>query len=183
MPLQTQYSSPATISRPQMEQRTTAETERFFVLKQIPPKKKYENEKKLLTNRLCSAKIILAVGTAGVAQLVEQLICNQQVGGSNPSTSSTILYGGIPERPNGADCKSVVTDFGGSNPPSPTNRTQTKSAFDFFMSAVFAAGFQRVDRRKRNRMTCMERPAARLLAALLSMWLLLIARTSSLSTR
>ena len=31
-------------------QRTTAETERFFVLKQIPPKKKYENEKKLLTN-------------------------------------------------------------------------------------------------------------------------------------
>ena len=26
---------------------------------------------------------------AGVAQLVEQLICNQQVGGSNPSTSST----------------------------------------------------------------------------------------------
>ena len=120
MPLQTQYSSPDAISRPQMEQRTTAETERFFVLKQIPPKKKYENEKKLLTNRLCSAKIILAVGTAGVAQLVEQLICNQQVGGSNPSTSSTISYGGIPERPNGADCKSVVTDFGGSNPPSPT---------------------------------------------------------------
>ena len=26
---------------------------------------------------------------AGVAQLVEQLICNQQVGGSSPSTSST----------------------------------------------------------------------------------------------
>ena len=53
----------------------------------------------------------------------------------------------------------------------------------FFMSAVFAARFQRVNRRKRNRMTCMEQPAARLLAALLSMWLLLIARTSSLSTR
>ena len=31
---------------------------------------------------------------AGVAQLVEQLICNQQVGGSNPSTSST-----SPQRP------------------------------------------------------------------------------------
>ena len=28
---------------------------------------------------------------AGVAQLVEQLICNQQVGGSSPSTSSNIL--------------------------------------------------------------------------------------------
>ena len=54
---------------------------------------------------------------AGVAQLVEQLICNQQVGGSNPSTSSTqSSYGGIPERPNGADCKSVVYDFHGSNP-------------------------------------------------------------------
>ncbi len=29
---------------------------------------------------------------AGVAQLVEQLICNQQVGGSSPSTSSTKAY-------------------------------------------------------------------------------------------
>ena len=64
--------------------------------------------------------------SAGVAQPVEQLICNQQVGGSNPSTSSSFVtdgrrpYGGIPERSNGADCKSVVNDFGGSNPPSPT---------------------------------------------------------------
>ena len=68
--------------------------------------------------------IYSSVRNAGVAQLVEQLICNQQVGGSNPSTSSTdkqtISYGGIPEWPKGADCKSVVTDFGGSNPPSPT---------------------------------------------------------------
>ena len=30
-------------------------------------------------------------------------------------------YGSVPERPKGADCKSVVTDFGGPNPPSPTN--------------------------------------------------------------
>ena len=52
--------------------------------------------------------------------VVVQLICNQQVGGSNPSTSSKISYGGIPEWPKGADCKSVVNDFGGSNPPSPT---------------------------------------------------------------
>ncbi len=29
---------------------------------------------------------------AGVAQLVEQLICNQQVGGSSPSTSSKKAY-------------------------------------------------------------------------------------------
>ena len=31
-----------------------------------------------------------------------------------------IEYGRIPEWPKGADCKSVVIDFGGSNPPSPT---------------------------------------------------------------
>ena len=30
------------------------------------------------------------------------------------------IYGGIPEWPKGADCKSVVADFGGPNPPSPT---------------------------------------------------------------
>ena len=52
--------------------------------------------------------------SAGVAQLVEQLICNQQVGGSNPSTSSTISpartkYGGVPEWSKGADCKSVAS--------------------------------------------------------------------------
>ena len=68
---------------------------------------------------------------AGVAQLVEQLICNQQVGGSSPSTSSTLKsflwkdflneYGRFPEWPKGTDCKSVVFDFGGSNPPPPTN--------------------------------------------------------------
>ena len=44
-------------------------------------------------------RILSAVGTAGVAQLVEQLICNQQVGGSNPSTSSTISY--LEEFPSG----------------------------------------------------------------------------------
>ena len=51
--------------------------------------------------------------------MAEQLICNQQVDGSTPFTSSSI-YGGIPERPKGADCKSVVTDFAGPNPASPT---------------------------------------------------------------
>ena len=58
---------------------------------------------------------------AGIAQLVEQLICNQQVGGSSPSTSSKISYGGFPEWPKGTDCKSAGNAFGGSNPPSPTN--------------------------------------------------------------
>ena len=53
--------------------------------------------------------------------MAEQLICNQQVVGSTPITSS-IVNGGIPERPKGADCKSVVTDFAGPNPASPTKK-------------------------------------------------------------
>ena len=74
---------------------------------------------------------------AGVAQLVEQLICNQQVGGSSPSTSSTISaseYGRFPEWPKGADCKSVVNDFGGSNPPPPTKRQSIERCSVLFYS-------------------------------------------------
>ena len=54
---------------------------------------------------------------AGVAQLAEQLICNQQVAGSSPIVSihiaETLIVsdvqwnGGMPERPKGADCKSA----------------------------------------------------------------------------
>ncbi len=50
--------------------------------------------------------IIRALRNAGVAQLVEQLICNQQVRGSSPFTSS--INGRVPERPKGTDCKSVA---------------------------------------------------------------------------
>ena len=35
----------------------------------------------------------------------------------------TTKYGRVPERPKGTDCKSVVTDFSGSNPLSPTKQT------------------------------------------------------------
>ena len=73
--------------------------------------------------------------------MAEQLICNQQVGGSTPFTSSkypvaivTGLSGGIPERPKGADCKSVVSDFGGPNPPAPTNK-KTVHQDGFFVGA------------------------------------------------
>ena len=58
-------------------------------------------------------------------------LCNQQVGGSSPSTGSTTYgkqsseYGGIPEWPKGADCKSVAFRFGGSNPPSSTTWPQS----------------------------------------------------------
>ena len=60
---------------------------------------------------------------AGVAQLVEQLICNQQVGGSNPSTSSIspFQFGGVPKWPKGTDCKSAGFAFDGSNPSSSTS--------------------------------------------------------------
>ena len=81
--------------------------------------------------------IYSSVRNAGVAQLVEQLICNQQVGGSSPSTSSTIQdgdtieYGRFPEWPKGTDCKSVVYDFGGSNPP-PSTKTEGHSKRNVF---------------------------------------------------
>ena len=105
-----------------------------------------------MTFRFCFCIIAMFARDAGIAQLVEQLICNQQVGGSSPSTSSinkrrqprgwngsdTISYGGIPEWPKGADCKSVVTDFGGSNPPSPTRKK--RRPLDVSFSCVWAFG-------------------------------------------
>ena len=61
---------------------------------------------------------------ADVAQLAEQLICNQQVIGSSPIIGLynfilILYYGQIPEWPKGTDCKSAATCFGGSNPPLP----------------------------------------------------------------
>ena len=50
--------------------------------------------------------------------MAEQLICNQQVVGSTPTTSSK--RGKIPEWPKGTDCKSAGTAFEGSNPSPPT---------------------------------------------------------------
>ena len=48
-----------------------------------------------------------------------------------------MAYGGIPEWPKGADCKSVVSDFGGSNPPSPTkNELMKVSSFFLFCSGL-----------------------------------------------
>ena len=88
-----------------------------FMQKKSPPAGRF-----LLTKRL-RCYILSGLATlAGVAQSVEQLICNQQVGGSSPSTSSTVRieYGGFPEWPKGTDCKSAGDAFGGSNPPSPT---------------------------------------------------------------
>ena len=57
-----------------------------------------------------------------MAQLAEQLICNQQVIGSSPiigfiQFNIELYYGQIPEWPKGTDCKSAANCFGGSNPP------------------------------------------------------------------
>ncbi len=53
--------------------------------------------------------------------MAEQLICNQQVAGSSPVLGS-IIYGGVPKWPKGADCKSVGKAFEGSNPSPSTIR-------------------------------------------------------------
>ena len=58
-----------------------------------------------------------------MAQLAEQLICNQQVIGSSPIIG---FYGWVPEWPKGADCKSVSNAFGGSNQPPSIGEIQIK---------------------------------------------------------
>ena len=68
-----------------------------------------------------------------MAQLAEQLICNQQVNGSSPLIGSSVseiltLNGWFPEWPKGADCKSVVDDFDGSNPSPSTTSTKNVSS-------------------------------------------------------
>ena len=71
-----------------------------------------------------TGSIPVGVIYADVAQLAEQLICNQQVIGSSPIIGSIqfnieLYYGQIPEWPKGTDCKSAANCFGGSNPPLP----------------------------------------------------------------
>ena len=57
--------------------------------------------KNVLTNGKNSGIITRLARLAGIAQLVEQLICNQQVGGSSPSTSSTAKQLNMGEFPSG----------------------------------------------------------------------------------
>ena len=46
---------------------------------------------------------------------------------SEARTLCGVKFGRIPEWPKGADCKSVVDDFGGSNPPPPTNKNLNRT--------------------------------------------------------
>ena len=85
---------------------------------------------------------------AGVAQLVEQLICNQQVGGSSPSTSSILLgmydlrfiqvyREDYPSGSRGQTVNLLATAYCGSNPQSSTMTTsETVSSF-FVFSFLF----------------------------------------------
>ena len=60
---------------------------------------------------------------ADMAQLAEQLICNQQVEGSSPPIGFLVIPNGwIPEWPKGTDCKSAGNAFEGSNPSPPSSR-------------------------------------------------------------
>ncbi len=100
----------------------------FSKEKSVPRQKNGTNLKKHLTRLYAHAIISYVVGIhAGVAQLVEQLICNQQVGGSNPSTSSTaspktekVNMGEFPSGQRGQTVNLLRDRFGGPNPPSPT---------------------------------------------------------------
>ncbi len=83
--------------------------------------------KKGLTIAIGCDRITFVAALAGVAQLVEQLICNQQVGGSSPSTSSNATQLNMGEFPSGQRGQTVnllLFSFDGPNPSSPT-KTKT----------------------------------------------------------
>ena len=109
----------------------------FCISKNIPkkiPKKFLTFFKKALdkSSALCYnivVPLMNVINNCWCGSMAEHLICNQAVDGSTPFTSS--IFGGFPERPKGADCKSVVTDFGGPNPPSPTRKKPSLTTWFF----------------------------------------------------
>ena len=96
--------------------------------------------KNVLTKQRVSVKVNSAVGNvlAGVAQPVEQLICNQQVGGSNPSTSSKLNMEEFPSGQRGQTVNllrfaSVVR----IHPPPPSKDTIEIRTLKFRLNGVF----------------------------------------------
>ena len=91
---------------------------------------------------------------AGVAQPVEQLICNQQVGGSNPSTSSTISY--LEEFPSGQRGQTVnLLRFASVvriHPPPPRRRVLhiVRDDVFFFKANAISSSFRRSSLSKPN---------------------------------
>ena len=76
---------------------------------------------------------------------LEHLPYKQRVGGSNPSTPtkrfSNQKHGWFPEWPNGADCKSAASSFGGSNPSPPTSTRDCFAAVSFFYPLLLSSSF------------------------------------------
>ena len=70
-----------------------------------------ENDQKRPENDIFRIFLLFVISRSGVRVRLPAPIL---------SANSELNMGGIPEWPKGADCKSVVSDFGGSNPPSPT---------------------------------------------------------------
>ena len=70
-----------------------------------------------------------SVSRAGVAQLVEQLICNQQVAGSSPIASSMIGVEGFPSGQREQTVNLSAYAFGGSNPPPSTTTNSRRQHF------------------------------------------------------
>ena len=69
--------------------------------------------------------------------MAEQLICNQQVAGSTPVTSSKGVHtvnsymGDFPSGQRGQTVNLLLFSFGGPNPPSPTNKKSRQNACSF----------------------------------------------------
>ena len=84
---------------------------------------------------------------AGIAQLVEQLICNQQVGGSSPSTSSISFQLHTEEFPSGQRGQTVnllsTTSMVRIHPPPPNRQSQSDCRFSLSsaVSTVFLLQF------------------------------------------
>ena len=64
-------------------------------------------------------QVTIKINSAGLAQLVEQLTCNQQVVGSSP-IASTIFFKGLWRNWQTRQTQNLVRDRGSSSLPSPT---------------------------------------------------------------
>ena len=88
---------------------------------------------------------------AGLAQLVEQLICRQQVGGSIVVAPGMIMWGDS-RAVKRADCKSVGSAFEGSNLLSPQQRAPGSSVVERFLgkekvgSSILLSGSSDIER-------------------------------------
>ena len=87
--------------------------------------------------------------------MVEQLTCNQWVGGSIPFAGSIVSElilgylalrgcGEVPEWSKGADCKSAGSAFGGSNPPLSTTSLGGQKSRGRYRTSVLVENLQRI---------------------------------------